>query len=253
MAKYVINKSTLTGIADAIRSKEGSTAAIPVLNMKERILNIKTGVDTSDATATEGDVVSPKTFYARGKKYTGNIPSKAAATITPGTKNVVISKNQYLAGDQTIKGDPDLKPENIKSGVNIFGVLGTMSAGASYTGTIEVADPESARILDIDTGVTVSTNDSFVMFLDDYKTDISKTVIAACRIPKECAMFVEAEYTSNDGVCFSQNAALDCSMGLDTGASPSTVRMAVDQYMSGYSSFAFAKYRWILIKGQVIS
>lgn len=43
MAKYVIEDTTLVGIADAIREKEGSTAAIPVPGMKQRILDIISG------------------------------------------------------------------------------------------------------------------------------------------------------------------------------------------------------------------
>lgn len=48
-----------------------------------------------------------------------------AQTITPGTENIVIPAASYLKGAQTILGDPDLIPENIKNGVDIFGVKGT--------------------------------------------------------------------------------------------------------------------------------
>lgn len=48
-----------------------------------------------------------------------------AQTITPGTSNKVIAAGTYLRGAQTILGDADLLPGNIKEGVNIFGVEGT--------------------------------------------------------------------------------------------------------------------------------
>lgn len=38
-----INESTLVGIADAIRTKEGSTEPIPTVDMAERIANLPSG------------------------------------------------------------------------------------------------------------------------------------------------------------------------------------------------------------------
>ena len=62
MAKYSIDRTTLTGIADAIRTKEGSTGAIPVSDIPSRIAAIQTGADVSGVTATEVDVVAGKVF-----------------------------------------------------------------------------------------------------------------------------------------------------------------------------------------------
>ena len=62
MAKYSIDSATLTGIADAIRAKEGSTGAIPVSDIPSRIADIHTGPDVSGVTATEVDVVAGKVF-----------------------------------------------------------------------------------------------------------------------------------------------------------------------------------------------
>lgn len=43
MGKYVIDESTLIGIADAIRLKEGSSENIRVIDMKDRITSLSTG------------------------------------------------------------------------------------------------------------------------------------------------------------------------------------------------------------------
>lgn len=258
MAKYVIEDTTLTGIADAIRSKEGTTAGIPVPDMSQRILEIQTGIDTSGATAEEADVIDGKIYYANGEEKTGTMPvitgietelaaggsfdislgyhdgtgkvtakdlasqtvgdatensivtgksawvngelvngqipigttftsateielaageslaipvayyskggtvvakdlasqteatavkesilygetawvngvkitglmaKKGAATFTPGTEDQTIATGWYIAGIQTIKGDANLVASNIKSGVSIFGVDGSL-------------------------------------------------------------------------------------------------------------------------------
>jgi hypothetical protein len=87
----------------------------------------KGGVDVSDATALTTDVLSGKTFYASDEQIkTGTIPSKSAQTFTPGTTNQTIAAGQYLEGTQTILGDADLIPENIRQSTNIFGVTGTL-------------------------------------------------------------------------------------------------------------------------------
>lgn len=85
--------------------------------------------DTFDATLDNGNkMLSGETAYANGVKYTGSISSKAAQTYTPTTSDQTINAGQYLSGVQTIKGDANLSPSNIASGVSIFGVIGSLSS-----------------------------------------------------------------------------------------------------------------------------
>ena len=58
------------------------------------------------------------------KSATQQLTAQPAQTITPGTTSKTIPSGRYLTGAQTIKGDVNLKAENIKSGVSIFGVAG---------------------------------------------------------------------------------------------------------------------------------
>jgi hypothetical protein len=98
-------------------------------------------VDWTVVTATAADVRSGRKFYnSSGTLVSGTATAKSAATFNPGTSNQTIASGTYLTGTQTIKGDSDLKSSNIKSGVDIFGVVGTyaasenQSASGSFTG-----------------------------------------------------------------------------------------------------------------------
>ena len=84
-------------------------------------------MDTSDANAVAGDILSGKTGYVNGVKVSGNIQSKAAATYTPTTSDQTINAGQYLSGAQTVKGDANLVGSNILSGVSIFNVPGSLT------------------------------------------------------------------------------------------------------------------------------
>jgi hypothetical protein len=79
----------------------------------------------------EGDadvehVLAGKTFSSRiaGVGAVGTMPNRAAVVITPGTSNKAIPAG-YHNGEGYVVGDSNLKAENIKKGVSIFGVNGS--------------------------------------------------------------------------------------------------------------------------------
>lgn len=86
-----------------------------------------TGTLALSGNAAPWDVRPGRTFYATDPKakQTGAMAERGAAAFTPGRFNQVIGANQFLVGDQTIWGDWNLAPENIKKGVTIFGVMGS--------------------------------------------------------------------------------------------------------------------------------
>lgn len=75
------------------------------------------------------DGLSDVTVEAIPDSYVQPTATREETTYTPSTSDQVIESGTYLTGTQTIKGDANLIAANIKQGVNIFGINGTLSGG----------------------------------------------------------------------------------------------------------------------------
>lgn len=101
-------------------------------------------VDSTDATVAVAEILSGKTAYARGSKLTGTMSNNGAVSGDISTKeSKYIVPQGYHDGSGTVKIDETeqakLIPTNIREGVTILGVAGSM------TGT-EGAKPQTKNV-----------------------------------------------------------------------------------------------------------
>lgn len=115
----------------ATKSVTTATQATPSVSINS------SGLITASATQTAGYV------SAGTKSGTKQLTTKGATTYTPGTSNQTIASSTYLTGTQIIKGDANLKAENIASGVSIFGVAGTHAGGTAENLDAELTAQEN--------------------------------------------------------------------------------------------------------------
>lgn len=158
---------TPADLQSGVTAHDASGAAITGTSTKDS--------DTSDATATVGEILSTKTAYVRGTKLTGTMPNNGAVSGVIATKAQEYSVPQgYHDGSGKVKIDTTEQAKiiegNIKSGVQILGVTGT------YTGEAISAQTKSAT--PYTTAQTILPDSGY-----DYLSEVDIAAIAYTETP----------------------------------------------------------------------
>lgn len=150
-----------TDLASGVTAHDKSGAKITGTSTKDS--------DTSDATAAAAEILKGKTAYARGAKVTGSMPNNGAITgsITTKEQKVIIPIG-FHDGSGSVQIDATeqgkLIAANIREGVTVLGVEGTMSGS-------EDTKPQAKT-------VTPSTTEQSVLPDEDYNCLSQVTVKA---------------------------------------------------------------------------
>lgn len=126
--------------------------------------------DTSDANAVASEILLNKTAYVNGSKVTGTMPNRGAVTGTITTKAQQYTiQNGYHdgSGKVSISATEQAKiiAENIRQGVTILGVEGTMSGSEDVNAQTKTVTPTK-------TGLTVTPDTGY-----NYLTEVTVSAI----------------------------------------------------------------------------
>ena len=120
--------------------------------------------NTQDATATDAEILSGKTAYNKGVKLTGKMKNNGAVSGSISTKTGQYTVPQgYHDGSGKVGIDDTeqakIVPANIRQGVTILGVAGSMSPNEGEKGQAKTVTPTTSEQTVVpDTGYTCLTS-----------------------------------------------------------------------------------------------
>lgn len=107
-------------------------------------------VDSQDATVQVAEILTGKTAYARGTKLTGTMPNNGSVSLTIAEVDDEISIAQgYHDGSGKVSILPAEKAKliaaNIKQGITVLGVTGTLEPSSSVTVQAKAVTPSTVE------------------------------------------------------------------------------------------------------------
>ena len=215
MAVYVTNTSELTSIANAIRTKGGTSASLEwPTGFISAISNMEVssgGTDISDTTATASDVLSGKYFYnASGTKTEGSIVTKTSSDLSASGDTVTVPAGYYAsqvtkavsAGSSTAPASINGTGATLSTGTNTLtlsktvSVTPTVSAGYISTGTAgDSAVSLTANVNIRDASSLSASGKTVTVPAGYYSTEVTKSV-DTMTLPTSAASSATSGYTS---------------------------------------------------------
>lgn len=150
--KVVYGSQTLIDLTADTVTADKMLAGFTAHDKSGAVINGTCGfdVDSSDATGAVAELLKGKTAYARGAKLVGTMPNNGAVTGTISTKaqEYAIAQGYHDgSGKVGISATEQAKiiAGNIKNGVSILGIVGTLEPSSDVTAQAKSVTPSTAQ------------------------------------------------------------------------------------------------------------